>query len=278
MPIEDKWDDEQVKEVVIQIIKNMKYYLYLECQIGSEFYKEVQAVASKLGFIKPGVDSFSTELIISLDDVSKCIDEIWGYILTGVLAPGLSGTKYSISHVHLTDYGKKVIQENINPYATKDYINEIKDIAGDLYDTVSELYLFESLKSFKFNCYLGSMVLLGGFSEQIYLNFLEEFKLCVQNQTKNNKIDKQKFISGKFKEFLSIINPIKKDLPNIVKHNLELWLNSFFNYVRQARNEVGHPTGKEMTREEIHAMLLIFPSYLKNLVVLLNHFKSNPIT
>jgi len=48
--------------------------------------------------------------------------------------------------------------------------------------------------------------------------------------------------------------------------------------VTKTRNKVGHPTDEEMTREKIHAMLIIFPSYIENLVELLNHFKSNPIT
>ena len=269
--------DEQVKEIAKQIIKDIRTYITLE---GDGFYKMVQATASKLGYIEEDVDEWTQALIISTNDSVRCIDEIWEYVLTGVLAPGTksSGYSYSISHAHLTNYGKKVMQEKINPYATNDYVNEIKNAAGSLYDTISEMYLFESLKSFKFNCYLASMVLLGGFSEKLFLNFLDEFQSCVQDQAKINKIDKQKFISGKFNEFLSIIKPLKNQLPETIRNNLDLWLNSFFDYVRRARNKVGHPTGEEMTREKIHAMLEIFPSYIKNLVELLNHFKVNPIT
>lgn len=273
---ENKLNDEQVKEISTQIIKDMRSYITLE---GEGFYKLVQATASKLGYIEENVDEWTQALIISTNDSMRCIDEIWEHVLTGVLAPGTksSGYSYSIFHVHLTDYGKKVMQEKINPYATNDYVNEIKNTAGSLYDTISEMYLFESLKSFKFNCYLGSMVLLGGFSEKIFLNFLAEFKSCVLDQAKKNKIDKQKFISGKFNEFLDVVKPLKKQLPENVSQNLDLWLNSFFDYVRRARNKVGHPTGEEMTREKIHAMLMIFPSYIENLVELLDHFKSNPI-
>lgn len=121
------------------------------------------------------------------------------------------------------------------------------------------------------------MILLGGFSEKIFLNFLDEFQSCIQDQAKKNKIEEQKFISNKFNELLSIVKPLKKHLPENVRQNLDLWLESFFDYIRRARNKFGHPTGEEMTRKKIHAMLMIFPSYLKNLVELLYYFKSNPI-
>jgi hypothetical protein len=170
------------------------------------------------------------------------------------------------------------MQGAVNPYLANEYVKDIKNIAPNLVDSISEMYLFESLKSFKFNCYLGAMVLLGGFSENVFLKFLDECIPCIHDQTKQSRINNQKFISGKFTEFVNVIKPFKRQLPEDVKHQLELWLNSFFNYVRQSRNKVGHPTGKEMTREEIHGMLLIFPSYLKNLSELLDYFKSNPIT
>ncbi len=271
---EDKLNNEQVKEVVKQLIIRTKGYINVDK--NDNFYSNIQRTASELGYIE---EPEYTQRILSYNDTSKCIEKIWEYVLSGVLAPGSPSSGYNIffPYLHLTNYGKKVMEENVNPYSADDYINNIRNISGDLFDAVSELYLFESLKSFQFNCYLAAMILLGGFSEKIFLNFLDEFKSCVQDQTKKNKIDKQKFISGKFNEFLKIIKPLKNQLSDDVKHNLELWLSSFFNYVRITRNEVGHPTGKEMSREEIYAMLLIFPSYLKNLIELLNHFKSNPI-
>jgi len=91
------------------------------------------------------------------------------------------------------------------------------------------------------------------------------------------KKKKQHYIPRFYLEsFASQIKP--DELSKNVKDQLELWLKSFLNYVRQTRNKVGHPAGKEMTREESHRMLLIFPLYLKYLAELLNHFKSNPIT
>ncbi len=274
---EDILDDEGVKEVIKHLIQSTRGVIVVKK--SGTFYRNLHAVAKELGYITDFNFHYPDKLTDT--DIMKCINEIWDYVLAGVLAPGWgpsSGYDIFFPYLHITEYGAKVMEGAVNPYIANDYVNEVKNIAPNLIDSVSEMYLFESLKSFKFNCFLGAMILLGGFSERIFLNFLNEFNQYLQDPAKQNRINNQKFISSKFSEFLNVVKPLKAQLPANVKHQLELWLTSFFNYVRQTRNKVGHPTGKEMTREEIYGLLLIFPSYLKNLSGLLNHFKSNPIT
>lgn len=275
----DKLSDEQVKEVVKQLVQSTKGYITVNKH--SDFYRNLQKIASELGYIEEV--GYHQPIILTQQDVVRCVGELWEYVLGGVLAPGSmsSGHEYFFPYLHLTDYGKTVMQESVNPYSTEEYISYLKNLALDFFDSISEIYLRESLKSFKFNCFLGSMVLLGGFSEKIFLNFLDEFISYIQNQTIKIKFEKKiknKFIATKFNEFLNLVKPLQNQLPKNVKHQLELWLNSFFNYVKLSRNDVGHPTGKEISREEMHAMFLIFPTYLNNLSELLDHFKNNPIT
>lgn len=273
-------DEEKAKEIVKNLIQSTGGVIEIK-KSGhtSRFIKHLHQIAKELGYITDYDVRYPNKL--TDPDILKCIEKIWDYVLAGVLAPGWgpsSGYDIFFPYLHITEYGAKVMRGVVNPYLVEDYVNEVKAIAPNLIDDVSEMYLFEATKSFKFNVFLGAMVLLGGFSERVFLNFIDEFKLCVQDQHKQKKIDDQNFISGKFNEVLKIIKPLKKQLPRNVKHQLDLWLNSFFNYVRQTRNQVGHPTGKEMSREELHGMLLIFPTYVKNLVELLNHFRANPIT
>lgn len=273
MSKEDIFDDEQIELIVKELLKGG----ITTFGRGSGLYDKIQRVAANLGFIRQPKYS---EIIISNNDYLKCTDKLWDYLIVGFLAPGLNSNNPGFPWVHITEYGKKVLEGDSNPYSANEYILDVQNRAKKLLDDTAEDYLFEALRSFRHNCYLGATVLLGGFSERIFLNFLNKFVSCIRDQNKKNIFVKKinnSFITGKFNSFIKLIEPIKKSLPKDIKDQIDLWLSSFFNYIRRVRNDVGHPTGKSFTRSEVLAVFLPFPSYLENLEILLNYLKSNPI-
>ncbi len=271
----DVLDNQKAKEVINHLIKTTRVIMVKK---SKDFFVNLHQVAKELGYIKDF--DFNYPDVLTDNDILRCVEHIWNNVLSGILAPGWgpsSGSDIFFPNLHITEYGRKVMSGVVNPYLADDYTNDIKTIAPNLIDSIAEMYISEALKSFKFNCFLGAMVLLGGFSERIFIKFLDQFLQCIQDPAKQSRINNQIFIAGKFNEFLKVISPLRSNLPQNIKHQLELWLKSFFNYVRQTRNTVGHPTGKQITRAEIHGMLIIFPTYLQKLVDLLNYFISNPI-
>ncbi len=50
-----------------------------------------------------------------------------------------------------------------------------------------------------------------------------------------NKIE-NKFIAIKFRVFLKQIETLKKKFPKNIKDQINLWLSSFFNYIRRVSN------------------------------------------
>lgn len=269
---DENFDDEQIELIVKELIKGGATTFG-----SSELYQRVQRAAARCGFIR---EPKYSEIIISNTDYLKCTDRLWNYLIVGILAPGMNASNPTFPWVHITEYGKKVLKDDINPYSAEEYILKIQTIAGSLLDSVAQDYLFEALRSFRHNCYLGATVLLGGFSERIFLNFIQDFTETINNTTHKedfiNNIE-NKFIAAKFRAFLDQIEKKKKDFPRAIKDQIDLWLSSFFNYIRRVRNDVGHPSGKKYDRGEVLAMFLPFPSYLENLVKLLKYFKSNPI-
>jgi len=267
------FDDEQVEQIVREMLKSGN--ITFGSSTGD--YNRIQETAAKLEFIKQ--PSFN-EIVLSDEDFRKCKDKLWDYLIIGVLAPGLNPSNPNFPWVHVTEYGKKFLKGDVNPYSADEYMAKIQHIADLLLDDIAEDYLFEAIRSFRHSCYLGATVLLGGFSERIFLNFLREFKQFIKDQTKRQNFEKKiknAFISQKFKAFLNLIEPLKKKFPKDIRDQIDLWLSSFFNYIRSVRNEVGHPTGRTFSRGEVLAMFLPFPAYLENLIKLLNHFKNDPI-
>jgi len=272
---EDKLNEVQVEEVVkshLERFKNSIIYLNRD-----NLYNELQYTVSELGYIdQPGY----TQSILSYNDFIKCFEKIWEYVLVGVLAPGERGQNDLMNSLHTTDYGKKIIEADVNPYYEEKYIKNISELNTEIVDDISELYLREALKSFRFNCFLGSMVLLGGFSEKVFLNFLDKFNKCIQDQNNREEFKKKVekgFIFSKFNAFIEFLEPSIKKIPKEITHNLNLWLNSFFNHIREVRNEIGHPTGRKINQQEVYSYLLVFPTYILNLKKLLDYFKSNLI-
>jgi len=273
----NKLDDVQIDLIVKELLKRG------ETTFGerSGLYSKIQRAAAFLGFLNIRPMDANNIIALSDEDFLRCTDRLWEYLGIGILAPGLNRNNPGFPWVHLTEYGKKLLIEEVNPYSAEKFVADIENIANILLDDIAEMYLFEALRCFRHNCYLGATVLLGSFSERVFLNFLVEFIKNIQDPSKKadfeNKI-KDKFIATKFNTFIKTIEPLKKGFPRGIKDQIDLWLSSFFNYIRRVRNDVGHPTGTSISRADILAMFLPFPKYMENLMKLIDYFSKNPIT
>lgn len=58
---------------------------------------------------------------------------------------------------------------------------------------------------------------------------------------------------------------------------MELKLDGIFALIRAARNDGGHPTINDVSRETVHANLLLFPSYCERAYGLIQHLNANAI-
>jgi len=263
----DHLNVDQAKNIVKEVIKNSKSGEFFIS--SSNFYLTLQRTAINLGYIDDP-QSIHTN-ILSRNDEIKCIDELWNYVLTGILSPG-SRQNYSDSkffpHLHLTELGKYVIEnQDCNPYSSEIYLNNLMEINSDLVDDVAKTFLLESLRSFKLNCYFGSIALLGMCAETIFMNFVNDLRKFV-------KIDMTHAISITFKNLLEILEPLKNELPSSIGQNLELWLSEFFNYIRQTRNELHQPIVNGFSREDVYGIFLRFPAHLDKLFCLLSYFNN----
>lgn len=262
---EDCLNRDQAKRIVEKIIENSKSGIIF---FGTNnFYSTLQFTAKKLGYID--LKSMHDNVLTKNDEL-KCYEEIWNYIITGVLAPGAT-QNYSrtdlFNYWHLTELGKKIIENPThNPQYSDDYIGKIMEIESDLIDKVSKLYLLEALRSFKMNCCFSAVVLLGMSVEVIFIQFLKKIKKGISFEITES-------INQTFKNFLDKLKPLKNDLPRDLNHNLELWLSEFLNYIRQTRNESHQPIINTFSKEEVYGLFLRFPMHINKLNKLLIHFE-----
>jgi hypothetical protein len=52
------------------------------------------------------------------------------------------------------------------------------------------------------------------------------------------------------------------DIANALnKEDVSVELAGIFDFIRKTRNDVGHPTGRPIDRDEVLSLLLLFPTY-----------------
>ncbi len=59
------------------------------------------------------------------------------------------------------------------------------------------------------------------------------------------------------------IDPVREQLPETLQESIGTELDAIFHAIRRTRNDAGHPTGRNIEREEAYAQLQLFPVYAK---------------
>lgn len=171
--------------------------------------------------------------------------------------------------LRLTEYGKKVAEaEGPVPYDPEGYIDHIKTKAVGMSELALE-YIQEAIKCFRGGAYKATAVMLGVASEEGFLQLISAFE----------KKYGVTIIPDKFKPFQQLredfkkkFEPHKNDLPPDLKNNIEQTLNGIYDLIKKGRDDSGHPTGIDITRDEILASFSVLPLYLERVQKMINFY------
>lgn len=172
-------------------------------------------------------------------------------------------------NIYLTDRGVEAADDaNLNPDNVPNYL---KKISGDVpgLSNVARLYLEESLRAYANDCFLSSTMMLGVAAEAVFLDVAPSFCNWVgleQGKKLAALLDKNtSAYVCKFTEFQKRLLPAKGHMPSNLQQNLDLNINSVLELLRLARNDVGHPTGVTVTRQDALQYLIVFPGLARRL-------------
>ncbi len=133
----------------------------------------------------------------------------------------------------------------------------------------ANLYVQESLRSYASGNYLAATMMIGVAAEAIFYEAADAFaKWTPDASGKNLKdlLDKpEKAYIQKFVEFRKRVVPFQPKFPGDLQQNLDLNMNSILELLRLARNDVGHPTGVHISRENAFQHIILFPMLAKRL-------------
>jgi hypothetical protein len=208
---------------------------------------------------------------------------IWDLIIQGIIVPGVPNQLGSsgLPAFVITDWGKKCLetQEYVS-YDAGQYIERIRVAIPDLDATVL-LYLKDALSSFRVGAYLSSAVMTGVASEKVLLLLRDGIELALPTPDRKKKFaadTKGISISRVFQEIWKRLEPNQEALAqDMGREDVKAELSGIFDLIRKTRNDAGHPTGRQISRDEADSLLHLFPVYCKTAYATLKWLGSNPL-
>jgi len=216
--------------------------------------------------------------MLTAEDIDKVKVIMWQLIILGVLVPGGQGyADNSWPHFSITEYGKTYLEtEGSAPYDPDGYLSDVKNDSPNVDDIVL-LYLTEGLQCFMKSNYIASVVMVGVAAEKVVLNLIDVLASTMSNGSKVTTFRRKPqnaMIKKQFEELTKQLYPLKNQLPTELSRDLETYMDGIFNIVRSYRNEAGHPTGIDISRDIAYSNLQLFRYFSKRVHGLIEYLSS----
>lgn len=203
-------------------------------------------------------------------------EAVWTLVVRRLVWIATYDTNPNQWYLQLTERGKAVADgETVNPDDPLGYMWRLLQTAPATSDVV-QFYLRESLKSFEQECYLASAVMLGVAAEACMLEAADAFvnwSARTARRLKEMLENPRTFYVAKLEEFQKRLAVAKGSLPPELSDNLDLDVTAVLQLIRLTRNDAGHPTGRQIDRQDAFDHLVIYARANKRLYDLISFFK-----
>lgn len=171
----------ELKAVVIECLKkDLPYDPSRPALQVEHLYGEVAAIAKSRGLKTIGdthnawnMNGDRLELHANLREPVAGV--VWELIIDRILQPGTSsGDQIKYPYIHITEYGRKALQDEDTPYDPDGYVRRLTEKVPKVDDVIVK-YVTESAKSLRADCLLGSTITIGCASEKVLLLLIDTY-------------------------------------------------------------------------------------------------------
>lgn len=156
-------------------------------------------------------------------------------------------------------------------------------IASEDVNEIQKQYLFEACECGSSNNLLSATVMLGASAEMLLLDFCNAYYeyLVFENDTEvyeafERKVIKARCAHDRLTEFLKRAKSNATYFKGLGFEDIDLNF-SFFDIIRQTRNDSGHPTGNTITLEQFKMYLTNYQHFLPKVIAAIESIKSDII-
>jgi hypothetical protein len=239
---------------------------------------DVQSMAEQHGLVeKRPIQPYQTMTPWIEDEVREVV---WALAFQGILVPGIdNGQQASLPWFKITEWGKRCLEKHeYLPFDAGLFIERIRNEIPAL-DSVVQLYLAESLKCFRYDAFVAAAAMVGVAAERMMLVLQGAVYGALDTEEKKERFSKD--AAGSIKRVFDAIwkklDPVREQMPDNLRESLRVELDGIFELIRKTRNEAGHPTGRNIEREEAQALLLLFPTYAKTAYAAVGWLAKQPL-
>jgi hypothetical protein len=206
------------------------------------------------------------------------MSELWQMLSDGLVWINYQQSAPENWQWKLTERGIRAAKDkDYDPDDPESFLLRLRQRIQDLDDLVIR-YTSEAVHSYHSACYLACAVMVGVASERAFQLLGEAFVSWppaggAEAFQRIFESPRQNYVA-KFREFRKALEPQRANLPADLRDNLALTLDSVLDLLRVMRNEAGHPTGREIDRDEAYVDLQMLARYLQTLYRLRAHFSA----
>jgi hypothetical protein len=202
----------------------------------------------------------------------------------GIVVYGHSLLQPELPWLQITEFGVACLDAGqVNPQDPGGYLERLDAEVAHL-DPVVRAYVRESLLCWRQFCLMACAVTLGCASEQILLLLIDALHGAItdpaRKQTFVKKAIKEWRAGAKFAAFRTEMQRVSAlpIFPPALKEDLDLKLDGIHSLIRRARNDAGHHAlAANLTQQDVHGALLLFPGYCKTAYRLIDFFQHNVV-
>jgi hypothetical protein len=181
------------------------------------------------------------------------------YMATSV---GVSIMAARVTTVEINQIDQEIIENSV-------YQAFVREVSQMNLDPIEESYLFEACECAMRNNRLAASTMLGCAAEYLLLNVTEAFKIYLGSHVSEKEVDnyEKKVIRAKcaynrLDEFSKRVESNADLFQSLGFENPKLNFN-FLDIIRKVRNEAGHPSGNNITAEELQMTFGNYQHFLK---------------
>ncbi len=245
-----------IRNAILEVIEELK-----DTKSSLQSGSVLQRVEKKISVTHNDIET-QQAILTTWQDFFRAGYLAWGYDLSNPNPP----------FCHLTDKGRRILRhlsrDPGNPDGYMHYLESNTKISS-----VTKSYLIEAIETYNSGLHKASAVMIGCATESIILELGENLDIKMSFLSKPVNKDLRDW---RVKRILLGIEAVfdgeKKNMPVKLFESFKANWSAFTQQIRKIRNDAGHPASlEEITEENVHASLLVFPELAK-LADELNHW------
>jgi hypothetical protein len=238
----------EIKRLLLEIIGELK-----DARSGLQTGTVLQKIEQRISI--PHNDEETQQAVLTIwQDLFRSGYIAWGFNLGNPNPP----------FFHITEKGRRILRHlSRDPGNPDGYMQYIKSNTT-LSPTVLS-YLIEALDTYNYGSHKAAAVMIGCATERIILEIAETLNIKLSSL---KKLENKDLNDWRIKRVLSGIESVLESgegkMPTRLLESYQANWSAYTQLIRRIRNDAGHPTNiDEITEENVHASLLVFPELAK---------------